>query len=282
MKKGYFAKVSLGSLLCLLAVVAGCHISIGGCDMPAKYERKVQLSAPLAPGSVFAAETHNGSITVTGADVADCNLTATIVARAGTEQDAKKLAEEVKIKLEPSGDKLRVKIQKPAFMSGKSVGISLDVTVPGQTSPELTTHNGAIKIANIAGNTRATTHNGSVTAEQVSGSTELETHNGKISCREIAGDVRLRTHNGSVNVVYSRAAGAVSSVDIVTHNGGIELVTPPNFSASVELATHNGSITTELPITVIGKVSKRKLSGTIGTGEGKLRLETHNGSIKIR
>ena len=34
--------------------------------------------------------------------------------------------------------------------------------------------------------------------------------------------------------------------------------------------------------TVIGKVSRRKLKGTIGEGEGKLLLETHNGSIKIR
>jgi len=33
---------------------------------------------------------------------------------------------------------------------------------------------------------------------------------------------------------------------------------------------------------VTGQVSKKKLSGTIGGGQGKLHLETHNGSIAIR
>ena len=36
----------------------------------------------MQTGSTFAAQTHNGSITIEGAEVADCNLTATIVAHA--------------------------------------------------------------------------------------------------------------------------------------------------------------------------------------------------------
>jgi len=50
----------------------------------------------------------------------------------------------------------------------------------------------------------------------------------------------------------------------------------------VDASTHNGSINTDLPITVTGKVSKSKLTGTIGNGDGKLYLETHNGSIRLR
>jgi len=45
---------------------------------------------------------------------------------------------------------------------------------------------------------------------------------------------------------------------------------------------HNGSIKTDLPITITGEVSKKKLSGTIGEGKGKLHLRTSSGSIKIR
>jgi len=71
-------------------------------------------------------------------------------------------------------------------------------------------------------------------------------------------------------------------VDIVTHNGDIDFTSPPNFSAKADISTHNGSIRTALPITVVGEVSKRELRGTIGSGEGRLHLETHNGSIKIK
>jgi len=275
-------KVSLGSLLCLLIVAAGCCINIGSCAMRAKYERTVQLSAPLSPGSSFAALTHNGSITITGADVTDCNLTATITAQAITEEDAQKLAEQTTIKLETWGDKLTAKIDKPTFLMNQSVSVSLDVQVPNRTALELTTHNGQVRITNITGRLNATTHNGKVTAEQISGNTELYTHNGSVICREISGDTQLKTHNGDIKVFYSQTAPSVCDISLITYNGGIELTTPSSFSGEIDAATHNGSIRTDLPITVVGKLSKSKLTGKIGTGQGKLHLETHNGSIGIK
>ena len=282
MENGLLKKVSLGSLLCLLVVTAGCCINIGSCAMRAKYQRTVQLSAPLSPGSSFAAQTHNGSITIAGADVTDCNLTATIVAQAVTEEDAKKLAERIKIKLEPWGDRLTAKIDKPTFMRNQSVSVNLDVTVPNRSDLELTTHNGEIRITDITGQLNGTTHNGKVTAEQISGTTELRTHNGSMICRQISGDTQLKTHNGGIKVFYSEDAPSVCNISLITYNGGIELTTPSSFSGEVDASTHNGSIRTDLPITVVGKVSKSKLTGKIGTGQSKLHLETHNGSIKIQ
>lgn len=282
MRTRLLTKVSLGCLLCLLTAMTDGCINIGSWALRAKYERTVHLSAPLQPGSTFTAQTHNGSITIEGAEVTDCNLVVTIIARAVTEEDAKKLAEEIKIKLEPSTNKLTVKIEKPTLMINRSVSVNLDVTVPNQTNLELNTHNGAVKITNITGQVSGITHNGGVTAMQVSGTSKLSTHNGSITCKEISGDTQLRTHNGSVKAYYSESAQPVCNVSIVTHNGGIEFTAPPDFSAAVEASTHNGSIKTDLPITVIGELSKKKLTGTIGTGEGKLRLETYNGSIKIR
>lgn len=300
MNKGYFTKILLVCLLCLLIVSASCCINVGGWALNAKYERTVNLSAPLQPGSTFAARTHNGSITIEGAEVTDCNLTATIIAHAVTEEDAKELAEETKITLEPLGDKLTAKIKKPIMMRNRSVSVNLNVILPNKTSLELITHNGRVKITDITGelelNTHnggveitditgevdATTHNGRVTATQIAGNTKLKTHNGRITCKEISGDAQLRTHNGGIKIYYSEAAKPVCDVSVITHNGGVEFVAPPNISAAVELSTHNGSIRTELPITVTGKVSRGKLTGTIGTGEGKLRLQTHNGSITIK
>ncbi|MHC4753023.1 MAG: DUF4097 family beta strand repeat-containing protein [Planctomycetota bacterium] len=282
MENRHFTRVSLGCFLCLLILLAGCSINIGSCAMRAKYERKVQLSAPLSPGSTFIAQTHNGSITINGADVTDCNMTATIVARAVTDEDAKELAEKIKVTLVPSGNKLTAKIEKPTRLINKSVSVSLDVEVPNQTDLGLTTHNGAVGIANITGQVNATTHNGKVTSEKVSGTTVLKTHNGSVICREISGDAQLKTHNGSVKAFYSKAAPSICDISIVTHNGSIEFAAPPELSAKVDASTHNGSINTDLPITVAGKLSKNKLTGTTGTGQGKLHLETHNGSIRIR
>ena len=275
MRNSHFTRISIGCLLCAAMFFAGCN-------MRAKYQRTVRLSAPLSPGSTFEAETHNGSITTGGANVTDCSIVATITARAATEEEAMELAEEVEISLEQSSNAVAVKIKKPTLLLNKSVGVSLDVTVPNQTNLELATRNGAVTIADITGRVRATSHNGKVTTERVSGGTELETHNGSITCRQTSGDAKLRTHNGSVKAFYAETAPPVSDISIVTSNGSIELAAPPGLSARIEASTHNGSINTALPITISGKVTKRKLTGTIGSGEGRLHLETHNGSIRLR
>jgi len=281
MKDGSLTKTLLGCFLGLLVVVTGCCINIG-CGPRAKYERTIKLQAPLEAGCVFATQSHNGSITINGCDVVDCNITADIIARAGSEEDAKRIAEETKIKLETFGKKLTAKIEKPALIFNQSVSVNFNVTVPKQTDLQIKTHNGAVKITNITANIKATTHNGAVKITNTTANIKATTHNGSVSCKEVSGDVKLRTHNGSITAVYCESAPAVCDVSMITHNGGVNFIAPLNFSAKVEASTHNGSITTNLPITVIGKVSRRKLTGAIGTGEGKLHLETHNGSIKIK
>jgi hypothetical protein len=299
MSKGAFTQMPQGFRFYLLVAAVTC-LYAGGCIPTEKYETTVNLSAPLPAEGTFEAKTHNGYINITGADVTQCSLTATITARANTKENAQKLAEEVKVTLVPSGNRLIAKIKKPKLIPGRYISVSLDVNVPKQTGAELITHNGAMKIINLKGNISGTTHNGQITAKKISGTSKLKTHNGKITgkeitgnaqfhthngsiiCEEISGDIKLSTHNGSVKASYSTSATPVCNISMVTHNGGISLAAPPKFSAKANVSTHNGSINTDLPITITGKVNKRKITGTIGAGQGNLHLETHNGSINIK
>jgi hypothetical protein len=274
-KKNQLALI-VGITVCLLLGITGCEIP------KAKYEITRHMSAPLAAGSSFAAKTHNGAIMVEGREATGCDLTATITGRASTEEKAKELAEKTKVSLKTDGDKLTVEIKKPTLIPNQSVSVSLDAKVPNKTNPYLVTHNGAVTVTNIQGKVDAATHNGRIKTSNVSNHTKLETHNGAVICEQISGDVWLSTHNGGIKVSYAEDAPGVCETILTTYNGGINLKTPPNVSAMVNLSTHNGSINTELPITLIGTVSKNKINGKIGEGLGKLKLETHNGSIKIR
>ncbi len=281
MKKSNFSRISLVCCLSILVLLAGSCVNMG-CAMRAKYQTTEQLSAPLSAGSTFAAVTHNGSITVEGAEVSDCSVTATIVGQAGTEEEAREIAEKTKVTLEPSGNTLTAKIDKPNLKMNQSVSVSLDVTVPNKINLKLTTHNGSVEITNIEGTLDATTHNGKVAATNVNGSTTLETHNGSVVCRDISGDAELKTNNGSIKAFYSENAQSICDISIITHNGSIEFTAPPAFAGQVRASTHNGSVNTELPITISGKISKSEINGTIGSGDGKLHLETYNGSIRIK
>lgn len=269
-------KFLLPSVISLYVLVAA------GCIPTARYERLVHLSEPVGGAKVFEAETHNGSITVAGAATNMFDVTATITARADTEENAKKLADQVSVRLEPAGERMIGRIEKPLLVDWEYIGVAFDAKVPHHTGFNLITHNGAVEIADITGDVEATTHNGAVTTQNVTGNHSLTTHNGRISCRQISGDLELETHNGSVNVVYTDNAPTPGKVDIVTHNGGIDFTSPPNLSAKADISTHNGSIHTALPITVVGEVGKRELRGTIGSGQGNLHLETHNGSIRLK
>jgi len=110
MKYGCFTKKSL--LICLLGMLtisAGSCINIGGWWPRVEYKKTNKLDAPLAPGSILALENEVGSITIDGQDVTNCDVTATITVKAPTEEEAKELAEQIKIELEQDGNTLTVK-----------------------------------------------------------------------------------------------------------------------------------------------------------------------------
>lgn len=276
MKKAYLIKVSL-------VVLASLSILFeAGCVPLVKYERVVQLSEPMGQVREFEAETHNGSITINGAAVNMCDVTATITGAAESEEEAKKIADQTQVRLKRVGEKLITRIDKPILIGNRYVGVAYDVTISQQVNLDLITHNGSVEITDTTGKVAAITHNGAVATHNVTGDHRLTTHNGRIECHNISGDVKLETHNGSVDVVYANDAPSPGKVDVVTHNGGIDFTSPPNFSAKVDVSTHNGSIHTSLPITIVDEVSKKEIRGTIGSGQGRLHLETHNGSIRIK
>jgi hypothetical protein len=263
MKYGYFTKkVSLFCLLCLLTFTTGGCININGWSR-FEYEKTNKLDAPLAPGSTLALENDVGSITIEGQDVTNCDVTATITAKAPSEEEAQKLAEQVKIALEQNGDTLTVKITRPRNKRRRSISISFDITVPRQTALRIGSDVGEIRVSNIT--------------EKIKARTDV----GKISCREISGDIDLQADVGKINVVYSKDAPAACNATIKTDVGSIDLTTPPECSAAVQADTDVGSITTDMPLTIKGKVGKN-LQGTIGAGEGKMYLKTDVGSIRIR
>lgn len=320
MKKVYYKKAVLFCLIWASIPLINFCLTNESYAREFKYEKIVELETPLTAGSSFEAKTHNGSITIRGADVGNCKVKANIVAQAKTEEKAQELAEQVLIELEPSKNKLITKIKKPKSLwyQSYSINVNLDITIPNETNLKLTTHNGHIEIENITGEMNSETHNGSIKISEVSGTIKLKTHNGSITCNDISGeinsrthngpikisqgkekiklkthngsitcndisgDTELKTHNGKVNVTYSKTASPICNISIVTHNGHIHLVSPPNLSAAVNVSTHGGSIKSDLPILLKGKISSHKTEGIIGKGEGKLYLKTHNGPIEIK
>jgi DUF4097 and DUF4098 domain-containing protein YvlB len=251
-------KVFIINVILTVAFIAG-----GGWISKAKYTKQVNLTIPAGQAESFTAQTHNGNIEIKGSRIADCNLTATITVKADTEENAKKIAEQVKINLVPEANNINVRIEKPDTSNGVQIGVGLDAILPAGMNLSLATHNGNIAITDMSGNA------------------ELSTHNGNVEYKGIPANLKISTHNGSVKVNCIQQSEKPCEMSAETHNGNIDFTASANFSAAIDASTHNGLTHTSLPITVIEKTNE-KLSGTIGSGRDKLQLKTHNGSINIR
>jgi len=305
MKKGISTPVSLAFLLGLILFLASSCVYVHGCDGSwerlVKYERQVKLTAPLAPGSSLSARTNDGSIRIEGVPTEECRLTATIVARGTTQERAQELAEQIEVRLEPSAEGLVVVIEKPETLRNARYGVSLEGTVPTRTSLTLVTSDGSIHLANIEGSVDVRTSDGSIRAEGIRGDTKLKTSDGSIDCsRTEAGTLDLhtsdggircegicvsrlncRTSDGSIHIECAADTPKAMEASVTTSDGSITFATPPGLSAVIDASVSDGSIHTSLPLTVQGKVGK-SLVGTVGAGEGRITLRTHDGSITIR
>jgi type 1 fimbria pilin len=124
------------------------------------------------------------------------------------------------------------------------------------------------------------TVNGGIDASALPADAEAYTVNGGVSVKA-GGNIRAETVNGGVEAAFGRADWT-GQIHLKTVNGGIEVALPGDASAELRAETVNGDIETDFPVSVTGRFSKRRLSGTIGGGGRQLALSTVNGGIEIR
>lgn len=141
------------------------------------------------------------------------------------------------------------------------VTVHFTVEVPPGVAFVGRTVNGDIKAVGLQADAEAVTVNGSI---------ELSTR----------GTASATTVNGSIEA--EMGAPASGALEFETVNGGITVTIPAGSGADIHASTVNGEISTDFPLTVKGKFSQRKLSGTIGKGGADLNLSTVNGDIRLR
>lgn len=124
------------------------------------------------------------------------------------------------------------------------------------------------------------TVNGGVSVRDLDADVEATTVNGSVRV-ETAGRAVARTVNGSIDARLGRADGS-EPLSFETVNGRIEVELPEGASAEVDARTVNGSIDSDFPLEMRGRWSRKRASGSIGSGGRALELKTVNGSIRLR
>jgi len=243
--------------LFLLLVVA---VSAARADVTEQISR----TYPLPADGVIRLENVNGNITIIAWDRNEVSLEAE--KRGRDEEDLKRIT--VDIDAQPGRLTVKATIAKApgGWLSGKGsrAAVRFELRVPRQAHLE--------QIGSV---------NASINVEGVRGPMTLKAVNGAIRATDLAADTEIESVNGSITAEFA-SLEKVQKVDLESVNGRVNVTLPPDASARIEARTTNGRTSIEQAIT-LKESSRRKLSGSIGSGDGPLvRAETTNGSVSIR
>ncbi len=201
----------------------------------------------------------NGSITVEAWDRAETVVYARVAARGDTQSEADEMISRVQIEISGSS----VESSGPRSRGNRSWWVSYRAFVPRSTDLSLESTNGGITVTGV------------------SGEIEAETVNGGISLDGLAGRVRARTTNGSVRIDLEGDTWHGEGVEATTTNGSVRISVPAVYHAVIETGTVNGSFTSEMPVTIQGRLNRRNVSVTLGDGGPTIKARTTNGSVKL-
>jgi DUF4097 and DUF4098 domain-containing protein YvlB len=124
--------------------------------------------------------------------------------------------------------------------------------------------------------------NGSLVINKVRGEIKADTVNGSINVQGLADDLELNSVNGSIKATYQQIDNPIDEIELTTVNGSIKLYMPHDLNATIDAETMHGSIKTEYGISSEKKMfTGRSLSGSVGSGDIAIHLESINGSIKV-
>ncbi|HYO46593.1 MAG TPA: DUF4097 family beta strand repeat-containing protein [Gemmatimonadota bacterium] len=143
------------------------------------------------------------------------------------------------------------------------VVVDFTVSVPSGVVFDAGTVNGGIDVSGLQADVRVSSVNGGIEVAS-------------------SGTVEASTVNGSIKASTGSASWS-GTLDFQTVNGSITLTLPAGASASISAETVNGGFSSDFPLTVeAGRWGPKRVHGTIGSGGGRLNLETVNGGIAIR
>ena len=266
MSTRFLMAASLGVAALLSTVpAAGAAGAQRRAEDEAQLTQELHLTRPLAAGGRVSLKNINGSVRVSVWDRAEVRIDA--IKRARTQ----KRLEEADVDVVETADSVSIRTVYPdaelRFERGgrdNPASVEYSLTVPRTArvdSIELV--NGSLEVEGLAGEIKATCVNGRLVA------------------RNLAGGARLSTINGALDVVFVRLPSAAVSLNSV--NGMLSVTLPSDADATLRASTVHGTISNNLGLTAErGQFVGTSLTGVLGSGATRVKLDNVNGAIHIR
>ncbi|HEU5287598.1 MAG TPA: DUF4097 family beta strand repeat-containing protein [Candidatus Limnocylindria bacterium] len=245
----------------------------------------------------------SGETTVKTGEPGKISVVATKHVSAGSEDRAKRLLQNLEIRMEQHGDDLHVEPhlyeQERGWVDlfrGKRVRVDLEITVPVQCGIDAHTVSGDMSVTGTRGPLEMQSVSGDVTLADAQGPLRLKSVSGDVNVSRYVGHIEGNTVSGDVAFEAVR----VRSIQLHTVSGDIELagmleparehrfrtisgdvhvkLVEPDLT--VEFRTASGDIESELPGRVT-RQGRKEYSVALGDGRGHALVKTVSGDLRI-
>lgn len=243
------------------------------------------------------------SITAAGAS-GEIRVVARKRVNASSEDRAKRLLQNLEVRMEKRGDELLVEPhlyeQERGWLDlfrGKRFRVDFDITVPAECAVDTQTVSGELSVEGIRGPLEIQTVSGDVRLEDVQGPMRLKSVSGDVDCRRYVGHLEGNTVSGDVTIAAARLRSSqlhTVSGDVQiegqldprkehsfkTISGDVELALA-EADATIEYRTASGDVECELPARIVRR-GRKEYSVVIGAGHGHVGVKTVSGDLTVR
>lgn len=223
---------------------------------------------------------------------------------ASSEDRAKRLLQNLEIRMEKNGDELRVEPhlyeQERGWVDlfrGKRFRVDFEVTVPRECGVDAQTVSGDLAVSGVTGPLEVQSVSGDVSLADVQGPLRLKSVSGDVECRRYVGHVDGNTVSGDVTLDAVR----IRSIQLHTVSGDVDvkgvleparehrfrtisgdvalgLVEP---DLVVEFRTASGDLESDLPARV-NRLGRKEYEVSLGDARGHAVVKTVSGDLAIR
>ncbi|MGD2295270.1 MAG: DUF4097 family beta strand repeat-containing protein [Candidatus Aminicenantes bacterium] len=312
-------KRTMTSLGVVISLILMLGVSPTDAEAKEKYEEKFEKTLSIVRDGKVIVGNVSGDIKVETWNKAQVQIDALKISRAATTARAKENVEQVNITISEENSTVRIKTEYPKGPNkGLNVSVDYMLKIPVEAAINANTISGDVTCSGIGGALKASsksgdiivagakdgavcsTISGDVEVENIDGDVDLHTVSGDVLADSVKGSVEADTVSGSVvltNITMAdqveasttsgsvKYEGAISSdgyYSLKAHSGRVEFIVPADAAFDVEAKTFSGSINSEFEMTVIGKIDKKSISGSINGGGAEVELKTFSGSVYIK
>jgi len=243
------------------------------------------------------------SVTAAGAP-GEIRVVARKRVHASSEDRAKRLLQNLEVRMEKRGDELLVEPhlyeQERGWLDlfrGKRFRVDFDITVPAECAVDAQTVSGELSLEGVRGPVEVQSVSGDVRLEDLQGPMRLKSVSGDVDCRRYVGHLEANTVSGDLTI----AAAHLRSSQVHTVSGDVDAegrLEPrkehrfKTISGDIDLAlaepdvtidyrTASGDLECELPARIVRR-GRKEYSVVIGSGHGHVGVKTVSGDLTVR